>query len=78
METRVKAWMFQIEKKFYQVIETNGGYGIPAQTCIYDCNKRGKRSVQKAVFIRNGANHLSGINEFIDKLEESEKQTQDE
>lgn len=76
VETRVKAWVFQIENSenkklvtYYQVVETYGGYGILPQTLIWACNKRGKRLTVDPIFKRNGPNHLAGINEYLDILE---------
>lgn len=72
VETKVKAWIFQTDDKtYYQIVETNSSYGIPPQTLVWRCNKKGKRTVENPVYTRKGANYMAGVNEFLDMLESS-------
>jgi hypothetical protein len=70
-ETGLKAWSFQIEKKFYQVAEYGGVYRVPTRTSIWETNKRGKR-LGDYVFTMDGQDRIKCINLYLDKLEEAE------
>ena len=68
VETKVKAWTFQIDKKFYQVVEFGGVYRVPPGTSIWETNKKGKRLSNEAIFTINGNKYLECINQFIDSM----------
>jgi hypothetical protein len=71
-ETKLKVWLFQIEKKFYQVAEYGGVYRVPSTTAIWEANKRGKRLSDGPIFKIDGQNHLKCVNQYLDVLEEKE------
>jgi hypothetical protein len=69
-ETKLKAWSFRIDKKFYQVAEYGGVYRVPVATSIWETNKRGKRLGEK-IFTISKQDHIECIKLFLDKLEEA-------
>jgi hypothetical protein len=69
-ETGLKAWSFQIDKKFYQVAEYGGVYRVPLMTSIWETNKRGKRLGDK-IFSISRHDYSECIELFLDKLEEA-------
>lgn len=69
-ETGLKAWSFQIDKKFYQVAEYGGVYRVPPTTAIWETNKRGKRLGEK-IFSISKQDRIECIELFLDKLEEA-------
>lgn len=69
-ETKVKVWLFEVDKNFYQVLEYGGVYRVPPTTAIWEANKRGKRLSTKELFKIDGKNITKCINLFLDKLEE--------
>ena len=71
-ETKLKAWLFQIEKKFYHVAEYGGVYRVPPTTSIWECNKRGKRLTEKPLHKIDRQDRLTCINQFFDILDEKE------
>ena len=71
-ETKLKAWLFQIDKKFYQVAEYGGVYRVPSTTSIWETNKRGKRLSNDPIFKINGQNHEKCIDSYITSLEEKQ------
>jgi hypothetical protein len=71
-ETKLKAWLFQIEKKFYQVAEYGGVYRVPSTTSIWETNKRGKRLSDRPIFKIDGQNREKCINLYITSLEEKQ------
>jgi hypothetical protein len=74
-ETKVKAWMFQVEKNYYQVLEYGGVYRVPPSTGIWECNKRGKRGAGKPIFSIDGKNIERCIDEFLDSIIEAKTET---
>lgn len=71
-ETKLRAWSFQIDKKFYQVAEYGGVYRVPATTSIWETNKRGKRLTSEPIFRIDGQNYTKCVNQYLDVLEEKE------
>lgn len=71
-ETKIKAWVFQVNKKFYQVVEYGGVYRVPDATSIWECSKRGKRNSTDPVFTIPSKNYKKCLDLFLDKLEEAE------
>jgi hypothetical protein len=71
-ETKVKAWIFQIEKKFYHVAEYGGVYRVPETSAIWESNKKGKRLTQAPLFEINKKDHKRCVNEFLTILEEKQ------
>lgn len=70
VETRVKAWLFRIDKNFYHVAEYGGTYGMPYETSIWRSNSKGKRLSSEPIFtIKSVKDHMKCINEFIDSIE---------
>ena len=67
-ETKVKAWMFEADKKFYH-IASYALFRRGDRTSIWEASKKGKRKNADPIFSLDGVDHLSCINSFIDKLE---------
>ena len=67
-ETKVKAWVFEVEKKFYH-IATYTRFRRGEQSSIWESNKRGKRLSQDPIFSVETKDHIRCINEFLDKIE---------
>ena len=70
-DTKINAWSFQIEQKFYQVVEYGGVHRVPERTSIWKTNRRGRR-LGDYVFTIRGKNKIKCINLYLDHLEESE------
>ncbi len=71
-ETKVKAWIFQIEKKFYHVAEYGGVYRVPERTSIWESNKKGKRLTQAPIFDIGKKDYKRCVDEFLTVLEEKQ------
>jgi hypothetical protein len=67
-ETAVKAWVFEVDKKFYHVA-TYTRFRRGEQSSIWDSNKRGKRVSSDPIFSVETKDHLRCVNEFLDTLE---------
>lgn len=67
-ETKVKAWVFEVDKKFYH-IATYTRFRRGEQSSIWESNKRGKRLTQDPIFSVETKDHVRCINEFLDKIE---------
>jgi len=61
--TRLKAWVFEIDKSYYHVAECKG-YGMPDQTFIWTSSRNGKRTSKEPVYIISGADYKQCITEF--------------
>ena len=72
VETKIKAWTFQVDKKYYQMAECGGNYGIVDHTSVWECNKRGKRISSSPLFTTSGKDHMRCFHEYIDILEKQE------
>ena len=78
-ETSVKAWVAQVDGKWYQISTFGGRYRIPDTTAIWQCSKRGKRMTDKDIFRINGKDPAKCLGLFIDKLiQEKENENPDE
>ena len=66
-DTRVKAWFFQVDNKFYHVA-TYRGYKIGTRCSVWECNKKGKRTSASEIFTIIGDDHIQCIKDFIAKL----------
>jgi hypothetical protein len=71
-ETKLKAWTFQADSKFYQVVSYGGVYRVPPTSGIWECNKKGKRISEKPIFKIENKNHLLCLGQFLDTLIEKE------
>ena len=69
VKTRIKAWVVQINKKFYHVAEFGGMAQVNPQTGIWESNKNGKRTNPVDIFRTEKKDYIKCINAFIDKLE---------
>lgn len=69
-ETKVKAWTFQIDGKFYQ-LATYSAYRVGDNTAIWECNKRGKRLSTEPVFKIIGTDHMKCFNQYLEILDPS-------
>ena len=70
-ETRVKAWLFQVDKKFYHVA-TYDAYRQGTKTSIWESNKKGKRISPTHIYSIITSDHVKCINQFLDTLSEPE------
>ena len=61
--TRLKAWVFEIDKEYYHVAECIG-FQLPNQTMIWTASRNGKRISKSPIYAMNGANHKQCIIEF--------------
>jgi hypothetical protein len=67
-ETKVKAWVFEIDKKFYHIARYTR-FRMPEACSIWESTKKGKRNGENPIFTLNGADHVKCINEFMDKID---------
>lgn len=68
-ETKLSAWSFQVEKKFYQVIEYGGVFKLLPKTSVWETNKRGKRLSPTPLFTIDGKKHEECVKQFLTKIE---------
>lgn len=61
--TKLKAWVFEIDKSYYHVAECTG-YRMPDQTFIWTSSRNGKRTSKDPVYTMDGASHKQCIIEF--------------
>lgn len=73
VETKLSAWIFKVDDHFYQVCEYGGIYGMPEQTSIWPCTRRGKRLIPDSIFSTPRKNYKVCIEAFLDFLEEPEE-----
>ena len=71
-ETKLKAWIMQIDTKFYHIAEFGAVYRVPSQTAIWEANKKGKRQTEKPFLSINGQDHKKLIGMFLDSIEAAE------
>jgi hypothetical protein len=67
-ETKVKAWVFEIDKKFYH-LACYTRFRMPEACSIWESTKKGKRSTEMPIFTLNGKDHLKCVEAFMDKLD---------
>ncbi len=67
-DTKVKAWIFQLEKKHYHVA-TYSIFRGPIVTAIWESDKRGRRKVPTPIFSRNTPDHLQCVREYLQTIE---------
>ena len=70
-ETKLKAWIMQIDQKFYHVAEFGSVYRVPTQTAIWECNKKGKRLTEKPIQSIPGQDYKKLIGMFLDNIEDA-------
>lgn len=64
-DTKVKAWIFQLGDKFYQV-SSYLGYRRGYITSVWESTKKGKRLGTEIFTVNNNTDHIRCVNEFID------------
>jgi len=69
-ETKIKAWVFEYDKKFYHVCSYTA-FRMGDKVSIWESNKRGKRLTQKPLFTYDGSDHIKAMTFFLDSLEEN-------
>ena len=70
-ETKVKAWVFNVEKDYYHMASYSV-FRLGDKISIWKSNKKGKRTSEQPIFSVNGKNHLNCLEQFIETLKDSE------
>jgi len=65
--TRLKAWVFEIDKLYYHVAEYSG-HGIPDCSSIWTSSKNGKRTSTQPIFTTQGMDHKKCITKYIESI----------
>lgn len=68
VETKIAVWLFQIDKKYYQVVEYGGVFRVPDATSVWETNKRGKRLSSTELITINGKKHVECVEKFMTQL----------
>lgn len=61
--TKLKCWVFEINKEYYHIAECMGRQ-MSDQTLIWTASRNGKRISKSPIYTMNGANHKQCIIEF--------------
>jgi len=65
--TKLRAWVFEIDKSYYHVAECTG-YGIPDQTFIWTSSRNGKRTSKQPIFTTPQMDHKKCITKYFESL----------
>lgn len=71
-ETKVRAWIFQVEKKHYHVASYAEFRGSMV-TSIWESDKRGRRKALSPIFSLKTPDHALCVRKFLESMENNEQ-----